>query len=57
MATEKDKPLSKNAQQAEDIARKYTTDIKMAAKAMRRTILQRRIRVVNPTRHSYKQII
>jgi len=56
METNKNKSLSNNAKESENISKKFTDEIKLAAEAMRRTNRQRNLHVVNPTQHVYKQI-
>jgi hypothetical protein len=58
MAQEKEKiqELSDNAKEAEKLIKQLSEDKKLAAEAMRRTVIYRRTIVVRPVHHIYRQI-
>ena len=56
MPEDKKQELSDKAQQAEEMAKELSEDVKIAADAMKRTARYKRTLFVQPRQYTYKQI-
>lgn len=56
MPEDKKQELSDKAQQAEEILKELSEDVKIAAEAMKRTARYKRTLFIQPRQYTYKQI-